>query len=70
MDLIAVRYNTLYDNVPFFAAVLAMKSIAISRQRPDVAAPSRRPASTSASTCCCGSTAAGWRSTSPSTWRS
>ena len=73
MDLLAVRYNVLYDNVLYYAATLAHERAGAHCCRParrSTRPASTPPASTSGSTCSCGSTAAGWPSTLPSTWRS
>ncbi len=78
MDLLAVRYNVLYDNVLYGAALKAMVAwprravkMASEHPRPRRFCSLRRaagPMCSSGSTCCCGSTAAGCRRTSPSTW--
>ncbi len=69
MDLLAVRYNVLYDNVLYDAALRAgaacWRPRAGSTGRCTTGLPQRSP---SGSTCCCGSTAAGCPRTSPSTW--
>ena len=72
MDLLAVRYNVLYDNVLYYAAKLAHAELArlLPPGTPVYSGAWTPLASTVGSTCSCGSTAAGWPSTSPNTWRS
>ena len=71
MDLLAIRYNVLYDNVLYDAALERPACMAASlRDRRFGLRSAGRRCVASASTCCCGWTAAGCRRTSPSTWTS
>ena len=68
MDLLAVRYNVLYDNVLYGAALRAAATMAGVWAQVLAAARARRTTFSSGSICCCGSTVVGCPPISPSTW--